>query len=108
MYHTVFTGCCYCIERQQLETDIERLTSDKADLLTRLQCCEEDLKTVNECEIYVIRFFSILILRLVLRMKDKAISGMMATVHRRDTDVEEREDHLKKVIRSQLLSLCVY
>ena len=30
--------------------DIERLTSDKADLLTRLQCCEEDLRTANECE----------------------------------------------------------
>ena len=43
-------------------------------------------------------------------MKEKAISGMMATVHKRDTDVEEREEwigHLKKVIRSQLLSLCV-
>ena len=34
-------------------------------------------------------------------MRDKAISGMMAAVHRRDTDVEEREErisHLKKVI----------
>ena len=41
---------CYCIERQQLVADNERLTSDKADLLTRLQCCEEDLKTANECE----------------------------------------------------------
>ena len=43
-------------------------------------------------------------------MREKAISGMMAAVHRRDTDVEEREErisHLKKVIRSQLLSLCV-
>ena len=39
-------GCCYCIERQQLVADIERLTSDKADLLTRLQ----DLKAANECE----------------------------------------------------------
>ena len=46
----------------------------------------------------------------VLTMREKAISGMMAAVHRRDTDVEEREErisHLKKVIRSQLLSLCV-
>ena len=45
----------------------------------------------------------------VLTMKEKTISGMMAAVHRRDTDVEEREErisHLKKVIRSQLLSLC--
>ena len=30
--------------------DIERLTSDKEDLLTRLKCCEEDLKRANECE----------------------------------------------------------
>ena len=30
--------------------DIERLTSDKADLTDRLQCFEEDLKTTNECE----------------------------------------------------------
>ena len=32
--------------------DIERLTSDKADLLTRLHCYEEDLKIANECENY--------------------------------------------------------
>ena len=38
------------IERQQLVVDSERLTSDRADLLTRLHCCEEDLKTANECE----------------------------------------------------------
>ena len=41
----------------------------------------------------------------VLRMREKAISGMMALW--RDTDVEELEErnsHLKKV---QLLSLCV-
>ena len=38
------------IEQHQFVSDIERLTSDKADLLTRLQCCEEDLKTANECE----------------------------------------------------------
>ena len=30
--------------------DIERLTSDRANLLSRLQHCEEDLKTANECE----------------------------------------------------------
>ena len=46
--------CCYCIERQQIVADIERLTSDKTDLLTRLQCCEEDLKTASECENCVI------------------------------------------------------
>ena len=32
--------------------DIERLTSENNDLLTRLKCCEEDLKTANECENY--------------------------------------------------------
>ena len=92
--------------------DIERLTSDKADQLTRLQCCEEDLKTASECENCVIyeQFNTVEYFILVLSMREKAISGMMAAVHRRDTDVEEREErisHLKKVIRSQLLSLCV-
>ena len=33
--------------------DIERLASEKADLFARLQCCEEDLKTANECENFV-------------------------------------------------------
>ena len=37
-------------EREQFVADIERLTSDKEDLLTRLKCCEEELKTANECE----------------------------------------------------------
>ena len=41
---------CHCTERLQLETDIERLTSDKADLLTRLQYYEEDLRRATECE----------------------------------------------------------
>ena len=35
---------------QQLETDNERLTSDKTDLIFRLQCYEEDLKAANECK----------------------------------------------------------
>ena len=30
--------------------DMERLTSDKADLLSRLKSYEEDLKAANECE----------------------------------------------------------
>ena len=42
------------LARQQFEADIERLTSDKAVLQKRLQCYEEDLKTANECENYVI------------------------------------------------------
>ena len=36
----------------------------------------------------------------VLTMREKAISGMMAAVRRRDTDVEETEErisHLKRV-----------
>ena len=40
----------FCIEQQQLAADIKRLTSDKADLLTKLQCYEDELKTANECE----------------------------------------------------------
>ena len=43
-------------------------------------------------------------------MREKSVSGMMAAVQRRDTDVEDRGEkisHLKKVIRSQLLSLSV-
>ena len=45
-------------------------------------------------------------------MREKAVSGMMAAVHRRDTDVEEREErisHLKKVIvhiTAALVDLC--
>ena len=41
------------IVRQQLETDIERLTSDRADLLLRIQCYEKDLKAANECKNWV-------------------------------------------------------
>ena len=44
----------YVEQQQQLVVDIERLRSDKADLLTRLQCCEEEFKTANECENFVI------------------------------------------------------
>ena len=88
--------------------DIERLSSDKADLLTRLQRYEEDLKTANECEICVNYGCSSIntVLISVMRMREKAISGMMKAAHRRDTNVEEREEmtsHLKKVIRSRLL-----
>ena len=58
--HNVITHCiccCFCVERQQLVADIERLSSDKADLLIRLQCCEEVLKTANECEKCVVNIF---------------------------------------------------
>ena len=40
-------------------------------------------------------------------MREKALSGMMAAVHWRDTDVEEREErisHLKKVITAAYLN----
>ena len=53
----MFTIILNYLERQQLVADNERLTSDKADLLTRLQCCEEDLKTANECENWVMCVF---------------------------------------------------
>ena len=33
----------------------------------------------------------------VLKMREKAISGMMAAVHRRDTDVEEREERISNL-----------
>ena len=46
----MFTTNLNYLVQQQLEADIERLTSDKVDLLTKLRCCEEDLKTANECE----------------------------------------------------------
>ena len=43
-------------------------------------------------------------------MREKAVSGMMAAVHRRDTDEEERISHLKKVICvcvcADVLTLC--
>ena len=45
-------------------------------------------------------------------LREKAISGMVATSGRRDTDVEDRKEsisHLKKVIRLQcadVLTLC--
>ena len=35
------------IEKQQLLADVERLTSDKADLVTRY---EEELRRANECK----------------------------------------------------------
>ena len=37
-------------EREQFEARIDQLTSGKEDLLTRLQCCEEELKLKDECE----------------------------------------------------------
>ena len=53
----IISHCTGCIERQQLVADIERLTSGKADLLTRLHSCEKNLKTANECENSVIQLF---------------------------------------------------
>ena len=44
------TSCTYYHVTEQLMVDIERLTSDRANLLSRLQHCEEDLKTANDCE----------------------------------------------------------
>ena len=38
------------LERHQLEANIDKLTIDKANLLSRLQLSEENLKTANECK----------------------------------------------------------
>ena len=38
------------VERQMLVERIDQLTSDKEGLLTRLECCEDELKTASECE----------------------------------------------------------
>ena len=40
----------YVEQRQQLVVEIERLSSEKADLLTKLQCYEEENKAANESE----------------------------------------------------------
>ena len=37
-------------ECQKFEARIDQLTSYKEDLLTRLRCCEEELKIKDECE----------------------------------------------------------
>ena len=42
---------------EQLMVDIERLTSDRADLLSRLQHCEVDLVSANECEYSLCSYF---------------------------------------------------
>ena len=46
---------------------------------------------------------------LVLTLREKAISGMMAAVHRSDTNVEEREDRIShlKVICLACAHACV-
>ena len=87
----MFTIILKYLVRQQLEADIERLTSDKADLLTRLQCFEKDLKTANECECPCARSMqlSVISLCLVLIMREKAVSGMLATTSRGDGGVKE-------------------
>ena len=53
-YHTLLI--CYYVT-EQLMVDIERLTSDKADLLSRLQHCEADLMSANECEYSLCSYF---------------------------------------------------
>ena len=42
----------YCVVQQQLTTvaNIKRLTSEREDLLTKLQYCENNLKTAIECK----------------------------------------------------------
>ena len=61
LFYSVIVIICslkmYVEQEQQLVAEIERLSSDKADLLTRLQCYEEELKTANECENFVMIIF---------------------------------------------------
>ena len=40
------------IEQQQLESRINQLISDKNEMHTQLQDCEEKIKSQNECENY--------------------------------------------------------
>ena len=101
-----------CIERQKFVEDIERLTSEKADLLTRLKHCKEELKTAKECENCVMDVSYVLwdAIISVSIMREKAVSGMMAASRRTDTDVEVRKkatSPLKKVIRSQQLFVLI-
>ena len=83
------------IVRQQLETDNERLTSDRADLRSKLQCYEKDLKEVNECKNWVFQIANTFTINSVLKMREKAISGMMATAAGREKDA--KITHLTKV-----------
>ena len=48
--HNYFCQYIFHTEQQQLLAENEKLASDKADLLKRIQCYEDDLKTANECE----------------------------------------------------------
>ena len=71
--------------------DIERLTSDKEDLLTKLQCYEEDLKRANECKLVSVYMFNAvvsLLVYIVLWMREKSISGMLAAIRRGNTGDE--------------------
>ena len=81
--------------RQQLETDIERLTSDRADLRSKLQCCEKYLKEVYECKNWVFQIANTFTINSVSKLREKTISGMMAAAAGREKD--ERITHLTKV-----------
>ena len=76
------------------------MTSDKTDLISRLQCCENDLKEANECK--KTGYFNLLTFTInsVLTMKGKAISGMMAALDRETIDKDDRITHLTKVTQS--------
>ena len=41
-----------CVEQLMVKEDIERLTREKAKMLTELKGYEEDLKLANECELH--------------------------------------------------------
>ena len=77
----------YDKEQQQLEADIERLTSDRADLRSKLHCYEEDLKAANERKNWVFQIANTHVTNnSVLTMREKAISGMMAAAAHREKD----------------------
>ena len=81
-------------EQQQLVTENKRLTSDKEDLIARLQCCEEDLKTANECESYSHYFYEYaMYFYLVSMMREKAL---MAAADKRHSGVKELVETIKQ------------
>ena len=44
----IIVWSCCCVDQEQGK--IDQLTIDKKELVTQLQCCEEELKRANECE----------------------------------------------------------
>ena len=49
LLHTCMVVVVGVEQEQSTAASVERLESDQVDLRARLQCCEQDLKTGNEC-----------------------------------------------------------